>query len=351
MNHRIFTLLCAGTCIVSGCSSDNPGDGIDPDPRIAACQQEFVITEPNPAYTWTPNAIELESVELGPGVFAVVDVNADDYGPTGIPLATSGGFVIGDDGVLLIETMINRQLFCQVMDLVRARTDKPILYAVNTSYHGDHSYGNHLLPDGAQVVHHEQTAAYIAEHFAADVEFMEANFGADQDIAEAQPVAADILVTDAGWSVDLGGKVVEAQYRGFAQTEGDLFVWVPDVEVLWTGNALVAEEPAIPWLLDGHAHDAGITLADVRASLPADAVIVPGHGRPIAPAGLDFAIDYLNTLVAEVQAAVDAGLDLQQTVEAVTMESFQGYALWDWLHPMVNIPSTHAELSATARRR
>ena len=70
-------------------------------------------------YVWTPNAIRLVSQRLANGVFAVYDSSAAQSSPAGIPLAASGGFVIGENGVLLVESMINRQLFCQMIGLVR----------------------------------------------------------------------------------------------------------------------------------------------------------------------------------------------------------------------------------------
>ena len=195
------------------------------------------------------------------------------------------------------------------------------------------------------MVQHARTAEYISAHFDEDVAFMEANFGADQGIDEVTPVAPDIAVGDEGWSVDLGGIIVEAQYHGFGQTEGDLFVYVPEAEVLWTGNPLVAAEPAIPWLLDGHAHEVSETLATVQASLPAGAVVIPGHGAPNVKDSFSFAVDYLDTLLVEVGASVDAGDELETTQATVLMEAYQGYALWDWVHTWVNVPATHAELS------
>lgn len=311
----------------------------------ACADGPFERTDPNPNYVWTPNAIELVSEQVADGVFAVYDSNAAEYGPQGLPLATSAGFVIGDEGVALVETMINRQLFCQLIDLVQAQTDKPILYAVNTSYHGDHSYGNAFLPDDVQVVQHERTAGYIAEYFEEDIAFMEMNFGADQGIHEIVPVVPDVAVTDEGWSADLGGLTIAARYHGFGQTPGDLFVQVPEAEVVWTGNPLIAEAPAIPWLLDGQAGAVSTTLASVRDSLSESAVVVPGHGRPVSLDAFNFSVGYLDALVAEVQTAVDDGLDVDATVEAVTLPDFQGYALWDWVHSAVNVPNTHIELS------
>jgi glyoxylase-like metal-dependent hydrolase (beta-lactamase superfamily II) len=335
---------------VAACGPDaqpepDPPEESDPVQAFDACEVDFTITEPNPNYVWTPNAIQLVSEEVAPGVFAVYDDNAASYGPAGIPLATSGGFVIGEDGVALVDTMINRQLFCQLVDLVREQTDKPVLYAINTSYHGDHSYGNDFLPDEVEVVQHERTAEYISQYFEEDIAFMEANFGDDQGLDELSAVAPDIAVTDDGWSADLGGLTVEARYHGFGQTVGDLFVYVPEAQVMWTGNPLIAEAPAIPWLLDGKAAEVSATLASVRDSLPSAAVVVPGHGRPVEVGTFDFSVGYLDALIDDVQASVDDGLDVDQTAAAVTLPDYQGYALWDWVHSVVNVPNTHAELS------
>lgn len=309
---------------------------------FAACDDDFPAEAPNPMSPWTPNAVELVSQELAPGVFVVYDANAPD-GPEGRPLATSGGFVIGDEGVVLVETMINRRLLCQVVDLVRAQTSAPITHAINTSFHGDHSYGNAFLPEEVEVVQHQRTAEYIAANFEADREFMTGNFGTDQGLDEVVPVAPDIAVDDAGWSIDLGGVTVEARYYGFGQTEGDLFVWVPEAQVLWTGNALINEAPALPWLLDGHAHEVEATLALVRADLPAGATVVPGHGPPQTAAAFTWGLDYLAALQQQVAAAVEQGLTLDETVATVTLEEFRGYALFDWIHSAVNVPNTYAE--------
>ncbi|MDC0675717.1 MBL fold metallo-hydrolase [Nannocystis radixulma] len=324
--------------LVAGC-----GGGSEALQSFSACDQAPSFVTPNPAYAWTPNAIRLVSEELAPGVFAIYDTDAAEHGPAGIPLATSGGFVVGDDGVLMVESMINRQLFCQAVALVQAETDRPIRYVVNTSSHGDHSFGNIFLPDDVEIVQHEQTAEYIDAHFEEDVAFMEANFGVDQGIDEIEPVTADIRVADSGWSVDLGGVVVEARHYGFAQTPGDLFVYVPDAKVLWTGNAFVTEEPGIPWLLAGNGSAAEVTLTAVKDSLPADAIVVPGHGRPLAPAAMEFSIAYLHAMLAGVETAVADGLDVEATVAAVALPDYQGYRLWDWIHKQVNVPNTYAE--------
>lgn len=335
-----FALLFAGL-VSAGC-----GGSTEATQTFDACPATpAALTAPNPNYIWTPNAIKLVSQRVADRVYAVYDSNAEKSSPAGIPLATSGGFVVGDDGVLLVESMINRQLFCQMIALVQKETTKPVTHVINTSSHGDHSYGNTFLPKGIHIVQHERTAQYIAASFAEDVAFMKMNFGADQGLDEIKPVAADILVSDTKpFEVDLGGVQVSARYYGFAQTGGDLFIHVPSAKVLWTGNPLVAAKPAVPWLLAGHAHDVSTTLSQVKAALPADTIVIPGHDHPAGPTGLDFAINYLGALTSEVGTAVSQGKTVEQTVAQVTMPTYQGYAIWDWIHKQVNVPNTYAEL-------
>lgn len=340
MKTHLFSAFLCASLFSLGCGGAPAPQTFD------ACTAAPTFTAANPNYLWTPNAVRLVSQRLADRVYAIYDSNAQTYSAAGIPLATSGGFVIGDHGVLLVESMINRQLFCQVVALVREQTDKPITHVINTSSHGDHSFGNAFLPAGVHIVQHQRTAEYIATHFAEDIAFMKMNFGNDQGLDELRPVAADILVGGSTpFVLDLGGIEVSARYYGFAQTGGDLFVHVPSAKIVWTGNPLVAAQPAVPWLLAGHAGEVNTTLSQVRASLPPDTRIIPGHDHPTDAHGMDFSINYLSNLLSEVGSAKTQGLTVEQTVARVTLPSFQGYKIWDWVHKQVNVPSTYAELA------
>ena len=295
---------------------------------------------------WDGNIVELISEELQPDVFAYYPDDAKVLEKLGKPVATSGGFIIGNDGVLLIDTMLNKRLNNQVQELIRNETDKPILFAVNTSFHGDHSYGNMYLPDNTTIIQHSVTKAYIDQHFQADTEFMIQNFGQGRGIEEIRPVTGDILVTPgSAVSVDLGGKRVDIIDFGFAQTGGDLFVWEPDANVLWTGNPIITVKPSLPWLLDGHLLETLESIKKVYEFLPDDAQIVPGHGSVMEKGDIQWHIDYLETVKSEVQEAIDEGLTLEQTVERVKMPEFGGYALFGWVHPGLNVPAAYKDLS------
>jgi glyoxylase-like metal-dependent hydrolase (beta-lactamase superfamily II) len=294
---------------------------------------------------WDGNKVVLESQKLAEGVFAIIPTGADVMADQGHPIATTGGFVIGDSGVLVVESMLNERLNKQLFALIAEQTDKPVRYLVNTSYHGDHSYGNHFLPEDVMIIQHADAAAYIADHFEADTQFMIQNFGAGRGIEEVEATPADILVPDgASIDVNLGDRTVTIRDFGFAQTGGDLFVSVPDANVLWTGNAVIAKKPAIPWLLDKHLIETLETLKNVHASFDQDTKVVPGHGPVTTLDAVKWNIDYLSAVRDNVQAAIDDGLDIEQTVSRVKLPEFAGYALFDWVHPGLNVPAAYEDL-------
>ena len=135
---------------------------------------------------WDPSGVILERQQVGQGVYALISQGAAEENKKGYPVATSGGFVIGEHSVLVVESMINKALAPQVMGLVNEVTKKPIRYVVNTSYHGDHSYGNYAFSPDVTIIHHPKTKAYIdnQEILKADKAFMIQNFGANVGIEE-----------------------------------------------------------------------------------------------------------------------------------------------------------------------
>lgn len=288
---------------------------------------------------WDAAQVTLTAREMAPGVFVVLpdDVFAKDH------VATTAGFVVGERGVLVIESMLNGDLAAQLIGLVRRATTKPIRFLVNTSYHGDHAYGNFLFPDSTVVIQHPATKRYMEENFEDDRRFMIGLMGAGKGIERVQARTADLTVDDR-ISLDLGGRIVEVRHFGFAQTPGDLVVWTPEAKILWVGNMIQAPSPALPWLLEGRHRDTMTTLARVRDFLPEDAVIIPGHGRPMRPADIDFSLTYLHDLDRAVGAALDEGRSVEATLAAVGMPEFGDYSLFEWAHTAVNVPAAYAHL-------
>jgi cyclase len=309
---------------------------------LVACLASSLALAQEPI--WDANKVVLKAEKLGNGVHAMVPTNADQLSPRGVPLATTSGIIVGSRATLVVDTMLNKRLAEMVLSEVRKLSKGAPTYALNTSYHGDHSYGNMYFPKSTVIIQHEEAKKYVDKNFVADTQFMLGAFGKGRGIEQIKPRTGDVLVPKGGvLRLDLGGKVVEVRDFGFAQTGGDLWVWVPDAKVMFAGNPVVTEKPGIPWLLDGRVQETLDSLSKVRDFLPADAVIVPGHGRPMPKAGLDWHISYLTALRDETKAAIAKGATPEQAVAQVAMPAHQGYAIFDWVHKQVNVPAAYKE--------
>lgn len=295
---------------------------------------------------WDANKVDLVSQKLADGVYAVYEKGADIKAPKGIPMATSGGIIIGDKGVMLVETMLNKRLYKQMTALVTELTDKPILYAVNTSHHGDHAFGNYYLPESTQIIQHSRGKARFETRFEEDRNLMLGIMGKGRGVEAIKPRSGDILIKPEGSvTIDLGGREVFIKDFGFAQTGDDLFVWLPEEKVLWTGNPVVAEAPALPWLLQGRLLESLETLEKVRDFIDSDTTVVPGHSRPTTSAVLDWNIDYLRHIKSAVASGLDKGWNQGKIVAATQAEQYQGYALFKWVHFGLNLPAAFRDLS------
>jgi glyoxylase-like metal-dependent hydrolase (beta-lactamase superfamily II) len=302
---------------------------------------------------WDANTVELKLQKLAEDVYAVLPATVDSETTKGIPQATTGGFIIGEKGVLMIETMLNKRLFDQQIKLLRTVTDKPILYAVNTSDHGDHCFTNYLLPANTIVIQNEFANDNLMKNHEGIKQFMVMLFGKGRGIEDSKLRVADItLAKDNTLKIDLGkGKVVELINKGTAQSPADLFVWLPSAKVFWTGNPFIAESPTIPWLFDGFFLEPVENLKSIYEMIPADAIVVPGHGRITNKAGIRYTVEYVTALKSEVEAAVASGKTLEQTKASVTLKQFdKGYELFNWLHFNFNLPNAYNDISTSSKK-
>ena len=124
----------------------------------------------------------------------------------------NSGFIVGDEGVLVIDAMMVASLVDSYLKEIRKVTGKPIKYVVNTHHHVDHSFGNQFyLPTGV-VSHHECREAMLKR--GADIKMLSELWPQYQDDwAKTQMPPATITYQEK-MTIDLGGRVVELlQYR------------------------------------------------------------------------------------------------------------------------------------------
>jgi glyoxylase-like metal-dependent hydrolase (beta-lactamase superfamily II) len=298
---------------------------------------------------WDANKVTLTVQKIATDVYAIIPSTAGTETTKGIPQATTGGFIVGEKGVLLIEVMLTKRLYDQEIKLVRSVTNKPILYAINTSDHGDHCFSNYLLPASTIIIQNEFAKDNLAKNYDNIKQFMVMLFGKDRGIEKTMYRPADIAIPkNSDLKIDLGkGKIIEFINTGTAQSPADLFVWLPSEKIFWAGNPFIGESPCIPWLFDGYFLEPANNLKKMYDFLPDDAIVVPGHGRITNKAGIKFTIDYVAALKKNVEEAVDKGMTLEQTLQFVKMEDYnKGYVLFNWLHFNFNVPNAYKDIKA-----
>jgi len=304
---------------------------------------------PNHVPIWDANTVTLKLHKITANVYVVSPATVENETTKGIPQATSAGFIVGDKGVLLIETMLSKRLYDQLYKLIRSVTDKPIVYAVNTSDHGDHCFGNYLLPKETIIIQNEFCKENLSKNYDNIKQFMIMLFGKGRGIEESVYRPADITISkNQNLKIDMGKEnIVELINVGTAQSPADLFVYLksPSGNVLWAGNPFIAESPAIPWLFDGYFLEPVNNLNKIYNMISDKDIVVPGHGRITNKAGIKYTIDYVEALKINVENAVKKGLTLEETKTAVTMKEFdKGYELFNWLHFNFNIPNAYKDI-------
>ena len=92
---------------------------------------------------------------LGHNVFAAIAVSGSGAG-------SNAGFVIGDDGVAVIDTFQKVDAAKSLLAEIRKMTPLPIKYVINTHYHIDHVTGNGVFAEaGATIIAQKNVRDWI----------------------------------------------------------------------------------------------------------------------------------------------------------------------------------------------
>jgi len=100
-----------------------------------------------------------ETVKVADGIYAFISPESNGAIVTGNSVA-----IIGDDGVLVVDSGHFPSLTARMIEQIRQWTDNPVRFPVNTHWHPDHNSGNGLYRrtfPGLQIISTTTTRAEI----------------------------------------------------------------------------------------------------------------------------------------------------------------------------------------------
>lgn len=163
-------------------------------------------------------------------------------------------FVVGNDGVLLVDGQGNADATQKLLDAIARITSKPVKWYLVGSDHGDHTGGNSVLPKDVTFIVHPTSRAQMK--------------------LTAPAVTGDTQV------INIGGMEVHALFLGRAHTGGDLMAYLPKQRILFMSEAFLNR--VFPAMRSAYPSE-WVKMIDRALALDV-ARFVPGHGFIEEPA-------------------------------------------------------------------
>ena len=249
----------------------------------------------------------------------------------------NSGVIIGDHSVMVVEAQATPRLAKKVIGEIRKVTDKPISHLVLTHYHAVRVLGASAY-DADQIIMSDAARAMVVERGQEDWDSEFQRFPRLFEGHESIPGLTWPTTTFShAMTVYLGTRRVDIMHLGRAHTAGDAVVWVPDQEVMFTGD--IVEYQSACYCGDGHFADWGETLDNI-ATFDA-ASIAPGRGdallgRDMVRAAIESTRAFVENTYRPAARVAAKGGSLKDAWDAVRAEcdsEYGDYAIYEHCLP------------------
>jgi glyoxylase-like metal-dependent hydrolase (beta-lactamase superfamily II) len=250
------------------------------------------------------------------------------------------GLIVTPAGAVLIDSGASWQSARKIHEAVKKVTPMPLKWVINTGGQDQRWLGNgYFRAQGVEVMAHAQAEADMrtraGEHLAGLKVLQERLDG-------TVPTLPSRFIRGSDTRLELGGTTIELKYRGGGHTPGDLLVWLPQRNVLFSGDLVYVDRVL-------GLHPVSRTKNWLQSFAAIDELkpqtIVPGHGGittlAIAQAQTR---DLLLALRAHMKKAVDSGLDIGAAVSSFDGAAFAHLKHADvWLAQLANLTYLEVE--------
>ena len=247
------------------------------------------------------------------------------------------GVIIGEDSVMIIDAQATPRLASKVVEKIRTVTDKPISHVVLSHYHAVRVLGASAY-DAEQVIMSEKARSMVVERGQEDWDSEFERFPRLFQGHEGIPGLTWPTTTfNDRMTIYLGRRRVDLMFLGRAHTAGDIVAYVPDANVMFTGD--IVEYKSACYCGDGHFHDWPGTLEAIRR-WDVDA-IAPGRGdalvgKTMVNEAIDLTADFIRSTYQPVARVAVSGGSLKDAWDACRAEcdpKFSDYAIYEHCLP------------------
>jgi glyoxylase-like metal-dependent hydrolase (beta-lactamase superfamily II) len=217
-------------------------------------------------------------------------------------------FVVGNDGVLLVDGQGSVEATKKLVDAIAKVTPKPIKWYVVGSDHGDHTAGNSVLP--------------------TDITYIVTPFSKSQLKLDVPSMIGDRQV------INVGGTEVQVLNIGRAHTGGDLVVYLPKQKLLFMSEVYLNR--VFPAMRSAYPTE---WLSAINWALQMDVDrYVPGHGFIEEPkVSREELIEYqkaMRAVIAEVNRLHKLGLPAAEAAKQADWGPYKEWILADQQGPI-----------------
>lgn len=201
----------------------------------------------------------------------------------------------------------------------------PVELVINTHVHDDHWLGNGFFAQmGVKVLGSDD---FVHNASIDSPSRIQTHISPEAYALTVPTLPNEMISSDK--VLKIGNQTLELHImKQKAHSEKDMVVYVPKAKVLFAGDLVFNDR--VPSLAGGNING-WISALELLKTYGAT-TIIGGHGYRTDKESMKMTLEYLTQMRSEVRSAIDEGLGINETVNKITMPSFNALRMMKSLH-------------------